>query len=294
MLVESNPYVKRVYSFDKNINECLSDLKHENYDYIIDLHNNIRSHRVKLYLNRPSVSFNKLNIQKWLLVKFKINRLPDVHIVDRYLETVSRFGVINDNEGLDFFIPDKDLITIDHLSDLVNDPETISNLKGGFIAVVIGGNHNTKILPAAKVAEVCNNLSIPSILLGGKEDIDRGSLISDLTRGKAINLCGKLSLMHSACIVKESAAVLTNDTGLMHIAAAFNKPIASVWGNTVPDFGMYPYIKKDTPLMLAEVHGLKCRPCSKLGYKRCPLKHFNCMVKQDTTKISEFINSIEK
>jgi ADP-heptose:LPS heptosyltransferase len=75
----------------------------------------------------------------------------------------------------------------------------------------------------------------------------------------------------------------------MHVAAAFNKPIVSVWGNTVPEFGMYPYLNGKTPDYRAEVKGLKCRPCSKIGYKECPLKHFKCMNDQDVGKILDFV-----
>jgi ADP-heptose:LPS heptosyltransferase len=107
-------------------------------------------------------------------------------------------------------------------------------------------------------------------------------------------MCGKLSLMESASFVRQSTAVISNDTGLMHIAAAFNKPIVSVWGNTIPEFGMYPYLRPETPSMIAEVKGLKCRPCSKLGYKECPLKHFNCMRQQNIDVIASFVNNLDK
>ncbi|RTQ44044.1 glycosyl transferase, partial [Hymenobacter gummosus] len=63
-------------------------------------------------------------------------------------------------------------------------------------------------------------------------------------------------------------------TGQMHIAAAFRKEIISVWGNTVPEFGMYPF---RTEFRALEVEGLGCRPCSKIGYEKCPQGHFRCM-----------------
>jgi ADP-heptose:LPS heptosyltransferase len=72
----------------------------------------------------------------------------------------------------------------------------------------------------------------------------------------------------------------------MHIGAAFRKKIISIWGNTVPKFGMYPYMA-DPASVEFEVNGLRCRPCSKIGYQQCPRKHFKCMKEQDISGISQ-------
>jgi ADP-heptose:LPS heptosyltransferase len=282
MIMESNPFVSKVYSYEKSLSDVLPMLRAEKYDHIIDLHNNLRSHRVMYSLLRRSKSFNKLNIEKWLMVRFKVNRLPKVHIVDRYLDAAANLGVVNDGKGLDFFIPEKERVDIS-----TNYPALLN----GFLSFVIGGNHNTKILPADMVADIISKIDIPVVLLGGKEDALRAGIITGLTHGKALDLCGKLKLMESASMVQQSKAVITNDTGLMHIAAAFNKPIVSVWGNTIPEFGMYPYLPAGTPSLVTEVKNLNCRPCSKLGYKECPLKHFNCMRMQDVGAIAGFVNS---
>jgi ADP-heptose:LPS heptosyltransferase len=197
------------------------------------------------------------------------------------MKTVAHLGVKNDGKGLDFFIPQNEEVDI---------KKEFPQLANGYTGFVIGGNHNTKILPADMVADVIISLTMPVVLLGGKEDFERGNIICELTGGKAINLCGKYSLMGSGSIVKQADAIISNDTGLMHIAAAFNKLIVSVWGNTIPEFGMYPYLQSGTPSMIAEVKNLQCRPCSKLGYKECPLKHFNCMRMQDVGAIAGFVN----
>ena len=101
-----------------------------------------------------------------------------------------------------------------------------------------------------------------------------------------VNLCGALSLYQSASFVRQAAKVATHDTGLMHIAAAFRKEMVSIWGNTVPKFGMYPFypdgMDRNTTI---EVQGLSCRPCSKIGHKRCPEKHFRCMNALDIAQI---------
>src|SRR6185503_17477617 len=103
-IVQNNPHIQKVFSFEKDVDEVLPELKKENYDLVIDLHHNLRSAWVKKALGKPFKSFNKLNIEKWLLVNFKINLLPNKHIVDRYFETVAHLGVKNDLKGMEFFI----------------------------------------------------------------------------------------------------------------------------------------------------------------------------------------------
>ena len=99
-----------------------------------------------------------------------------------------------------------------------------------------------------------------------------------------------LTLNQSAYMLDKSAMVISNDTGLMHIAAALKKPIVSIWGSTTPQMGMTPYYGKEImPQLYSEVNNLSCRPCSKLGKDACPKKHFKCMIYQDLDKIAEFV-----
>ena len=102
---------------------------------------------------------------------------------------------------------------------------------------------------------------------------------------KVINTCGDLSINQSAFLIKYAQKVITHDTGMMHIAAAFKKEIISIWGNTVPEFGMYPFHADENSKIL-EVKNLACRPCSKIGYKKCPLGHFKCMNQIDLNLLS--------
>ncbi|MGV3540370.1 MAG: glycosyltransferase family 9 protein [Rufibacter sp.] len=277
-ILASNPYVDKVFCLEKSLSDLLEQLKAEKYDLVLDLHNNLRTRILKARLGRPARSFNKLNYRKWLLVKFKINRMPKVHIVDRYLETASPLGVQNDGQGLDYFIPEKDEVDIATL------PETHQN---GYYAMAIGAQHYTKRLPIDRLIELCEKINQPIVLLGGKEDADVANMIemyfqtepflgqkSEHPHLAIYNACGKYNLNGSASLVRQAKAVFSHDTGLMHIAAAFQKKIYSIWGNTVPEFGMYPY----TPdFEVLEVKNLYCRPCSKIGYSKCPQRHFRCM-----------------
>ena len=111
------------------------------------------------------------------------------------------------------------------------------------------------------------------MLLGGMEDIATGDAIAGYTEGQVYNACGKFSINQSASLVQQARLVISHDTGLMHIAAAFKKKIISLWGNTIPEFGMYPYFPDENSRIL-QVDGLSCRPCSKIGYDELSQRTF--------------------
>ncbi len=281
-VLRGNPNITRVWEYDRNFGELIPEMKSEGFDFIVDLHKNYRSLFVKFKLGAASASFPKLNVRKWLMVRFKLTLLPRIHIVDRYFRAVEPLGVTNDGRGLDYYIPAEDEVGAGML------PESH---RRGFVAVVIGGKHHTKIFPVDKVAGVCKEIARPVILLGGKEDQARGEEIASRVGTLVFNACGGYNLNQSASLIRQADAVLTNDTGLMHIAAALKKRVVSVWGNTIPAFGMYPYLPEElrSGSMVAEVKNLPCRPCSKLGFPECPKKHFNCMNMIDINPVANFL-----
>lgn len=282
-LIDSNPYIDKAHYVQDNLENVIEQLKQEDFDYIIDLHHNLRSLKVKRALAKPAFAFPKLNIEKWLLTALHINRLPDIHIVDRYLLTVAGFGVKNDGAGLDYFIPEQDRIT---------EKDIPTAHHAGYIAVVIGAALPTKKLPLHKLQALCAVIQHPILLLGGKEDQADGAAIAAADPIKIYNAAGKFNLNESADLVRRARVVITHDTGLMHIAAAFNKPIVSVWGNTIPGFGMSAYFSnKSIADIRVEKLGLSCRPCSKIGYKKCPRKHFKCM---ESISTEELVAALQK
>jgi ADP-heptose:LPS heptosyltransferase len=299
-LLEVNPYIAKVHVLSGSLAELVQELKAEQFDYIVDLHNNLRTRLIKLQLGVKSSSFDKLNWQKWLLVNFKIDKLPRVHIVQRYLAAAAALGIKDDGRGLDYFIPagqEVDLATLP------------AGFQRDYVAVAIGAQHATKRLPVEKLIELCAQLAPrPIVLLGGPEDESMGHVIEEAFAARVAvaqpatsvpdspyyfpknapsafptqplihNGCGRYSLHQSASLLRQAGFVVSHDTGLMHIAAAFSKEIFSVWGNTVPAFGMYPY---KTEFKVLEVPGLSCRPCSKIGFDKCPQGHFKCMREQN-------------
>ena len=266
-LLQANPHIDKIQLFDDSLSDAIQALKAEGYDYIIDLHNNLRSFRVKMGLKVKSFTFSKLNFRKFLLTRFKLNRMPDGHIVDRNMETLRFFNIVNDGKGLEHFIPEEDEFPLSDLPEL---------FRGGYVALVLAGTYTTKRLPFEKYKKLISESQIPFVLLGGKSERAIAACILEWNTGNVVDFTGKLRINQSANLVKNARLVITNDTGLMHMAAAFRKRILSIWGNTSPELGMYPYLPGEGSEIL-EIKGLPCRPCSKLGYDECPKKHFRCM-----------------
>ncbi len=280
-IISTNPYINKFHFLKNDFKKITDELKEEKFDCVVDLHHNLRSWLIKRSLSVESFSFRKLNFEKWLLVNFKKDHLPRLHIVDRYFETITPLEVKNDNEGLDFFINVVDEVPLTNL------PSAFSN---GYIAIVLGGTFFTKRLTNEKVISIGAKINQPIVLLGGHAELENGIIITKaLGNAKVYNAVNKYGIAQSASLINQAAVVITNDTGMMHIAAAFKKRIISVWGNTIPEFGMTPYYgskeleRKNSTIV--QVKNLSCRPCSKLGYSSCPKKHFKCMNDIDEEQI---------
>ena len=281
-IVESNPYIDEVHTLKETYAKTIDELREIPFDYVIDLQKNLRSKRIINKLKILDFSFPKLNWQKWLATSFlKINKLPDIHIVDRYMTAVRLFDVHNDGQGLDYYISPYDEV----------DTKAAFGLDAySYVAYAIGGQHATKRMPKELISNICSKLNTSVVLLGGNSDLEAAEHICSQNEN-CINLCGMFSLSQSASVVRQAKYIITHDTGLMHIAAAFHKNIVSIWDNTIPQFGMTPY-KAGEKSKIFEVKGLRCRPCSKLGYEKCPHKHFRCMNDQNINEITEYCKSI--
>ncbi len=276
-LVAHNPNIDKLYTYEEGRwDAMISQLMEEGYEVLVDLHHNWRTLRLRRALRCRTFAFPKANIRKWLTVRIKRKGFMDGrHVVRRYFEAVRPLGIESDEKGLEFYIP--------HYARLKSHDLPLSHSLG-YLLFSIGGTYATKRLPAHQWKALAAGIDHPIILLGGEQDRAMGEEIAATDPVKFYNACGKFSLPESAWIVAHSKIVLSNDTGLMHMAAAFGKPILSFWGNTVPEFGMYPFYgghsltqPSDPRSLMIENQNLSCRPCSKLGFERCPRGHFKCM-----------------
>lgn len=281
-LVQHSPYVDRVHVLEDDLGAVTRSLKDEHFDLVLDLHHNLRTKRVKMGLGRPAKSFPKLNYEKWVMVNFKKDILPRIHIVDRYLSTVEHLGVKNDGQGLDLFIPPEKEVAPGAL------PE---NHRRGYIALCVGAGHFTKRLPRHQIIELAHKLEGPLVVVGGPEDREAGAAISDAIGERVFDATGQFDLLGSASLIRQAQVVVAHDSGAMHMASAFQRPVASIWGNTIPEFGMGPYIPRHPDrVFISEVKGLDCRPCSKIGFEQCPRGHFHCMEWQDLDAVAAWVN----
>ena len=283
-LVIANPYIHSVHCLEDTIDATVAPLKKLNFDYIIDLHHNQRSWRIKRALGVPAYSYNKLSIQKWLLALTKINLLPPSHVCERYLQTLLPFGVTNDGKGLDYFIPESNFSLEQILP---------AAFKHSYTALVIGASYKTKKMPIEKWLELVEKIKGPMVVVGDKDDYKNAQMLVNAFPGKIFNACGNYSLNESALFIKKSQLVIAHDTGFLHVAVAFNKPTITIWGATSPILQFEAYYPKDaeTKRMNAIVPNLTCQPCSKQGGHKCPKGHFNCMQLQDTNSMALFANT---
>ena len=282
-ILSENPYIDKLITFEKSTDVVLDLLKNEKYDFVVDLHNNIRTLKLKGKLGVKSAAFPKLNVRKWIYVNTKWDVMPDIHLVDRYFKAVESLGVQSDGLGLDYYIPESDQVDLNEILP--------PSFQSGYWVYTLGAQYKTKCLPEEKINELLDLIDAPIVFLGGKEDAALGERLAERYPLKSINLAGKLNLNQSASVVQQSIGVVCHDTGLMHMASAFQKKLAVIWGNTTPKIGMYPYLPK-SEVEYFEVKDLHCRPCSKIGFQKCPRGHFKCMNNQDLEAIAAFVNQL--
>lgn len=248
-----------------------------NYDYIIDLQKNKYSRKLTSEANCQLFKINKQRIHKLSLVYLKKSILKDFSIPLNYLKSVANLNITDDGMGLEFWLDGENEYPSFNLKK--------KNLKISNIAIAPGAAHKTKQLPYEKMIEIINLLKVKYncdiSLLGGKNEIEIGKRISTHFNNSLINYCGKKSILETAEIIDKCDLLITNDTGLMHIAAARQTPIISFFGSSVKEFGFVPFRCKSK---IIETN-IWCRPCSHIGRSFCPLLHFKCMNSIDTENV---------
>lgn len=276
-LLGDNPYVDRLLTLDSEIGDTVKRLKSEHYDFVADLHNNHRSRIIRRELRAAGARcavYNKENIHKFIYISTKLNVMSGRHVVDRYFGALKSLGIGNDGGGLELYASAGAAFRLA----LPDRP---------FVAIACGAQHATKRIPDHILPDLCSMIEHPVVLLGDGGDAERIRPFEAQFHDRVVNLCGKCSLKESVDVVGRAAVVVSPDTGLMHAAAAFHKPLVAVWGATAPPLGFTPYRVEYTSF---EVQGLLCHPCSRQGGGRCPMGHFKCMRLQDWHALAADVN----
>ncbi len=282
-LVRYNPYITSVIEFSNSAGFAgLVSLKRKlrsvGYDSVIDIHNNFRSMYLRSFIGADICAVvDKRLWQRFILVRFKLNRYNGfVSVADRYIEPLKSFGVENDGEGLEIFIPPSVLTRV---GELWKTYRVAPNSR--VIAIAHSAKHLTKMWPAEQYAKlgikVCRNGGVV-VLFGSQTDAARSRFIIEqmyaqgVPSSHVVNCTGQLGLLETAAFMDYCSVVVANDSGLMHLASARNRPVVGIFGPTVKEFGFFPIGGKNRVIERA---GLECRPCSHLGGPRMPKKTFS-------------------
>jgi heptosyltransferase-2 len=289
-LVRFNPHITNVLTFpDRGSRAELLQLRtmicETGYDLIVDIHDSIRS-RVVTFGHPKTVRMNKRKIARFLLVRTGFNLYPFLGgspaVSDRYLETVRPFGVTDDGQGLEVHIP-QDVMT--------RAGSFLGGANGPFIGVAPGSIHGNKMwLPerfALTALTLANENHAGVILFGGGRERERCDAIEGLIHEQqpglpVFNTAAKTALLEAAALMDRCILVITNDSGLMHLAAARKRPVIALFGPTVSEFGFFP---TGTNSRVVEHPSLTCRPCTHIGLEECPKGHFRCMKEIETDTV---------
>jgi lipopolysaccharide heptosyltransferase II len=299
-LVAHNPHISRVITFPSggafgDLRSLRRDINPSSYDLVIDIHDSLRS-RYLAWGAPHVVRINKRKLARFVLVHFRTDVYslfggsPSVAL--RYLEPLKRWKIVDDGKGLELFVPPAAHDVVAHALGDAGIPAARE-----IIGVCPSAHHATKMWLADRFAQVAVQLATEYgtavALFGSKGEQARCEEIATAIRKAnpyviVANLAGRLSLLETAAAMDRCRLVLTNDTGLMHIAAARKRKMVALFGSTVRQFGFFPF---GTAAVVAEVSGLDCRPCTHIGRATCPKKHFRCMNDLTSTHVLDLAHS---
>lgn len=259
-----NPFLNNIliYPYSKDeLTKLIEELKNQNYNLVLDLQNNLRSKKINSFLKVSKLRFKKRDLEKMLLVYFKINGLKNAPPIPvRYSKVLNELQL--DNNGLDLYTNKK--------------PSTLFKDNQKYIGFCPGSRHFTKMWPKEyyiRLGNILKNDKYNIALFGGKDDKDICKEISSQIQD-SINLSNNDDILQTAADMKKCDAVVCNDSGLMHTACAEKIPVLAFFGSTVKEFGFTPYLNKN---IILENNLLSCRPCTHIGKSYCPKGHFKCM-----------------
>jgi len=258
------PHIDRVHFFNNDLMDLIHRLRQEKFDYVLDLHQSIRSMLLRYALGVPYSAYHKATFSRLTYVFFTRAARPVRHIALRYIDAAAALGVRDDGQGLDYSPPETPF------------PADFPFAASPYRVWILGAKFRTKALPAHKIIEAMAGYSGAMVLVGGKDVVEEASQIQQAFP-TVYNACGRLRWNESVRLIQDAEIVYANDTGLMHVAAALKKKLHVFYGSSVPEFGFEPY---HTDWTNHGVDGLWCRPCSKIGFNQCPLGHFRCMQRQ--------------
>lgn len=276
-LLIANPYLNHLMAFNdqlgfKELQRVQQQIRAEKYDWLVDIHRNLRTHYLKCGSGALAFVYNKRVGRRFLLVHFKLNYYPAIiPVYQRYLEPLAPFGIQDDQAGLDFhFSPGGEVHTTRRFTEFLTRYPYV-------IGLVPGAGFATKRWPAENFARVAGflakHLQTGIIIFGGEAERALQQEIQSRTTAPILGLAGECSLQETAAMMRVCHLIISNDSGLMHLAVALRKKLIAIFGGTTAELGFFPV--SDQQIILEAP--VRCRPCSHIGKPACPKRHFDCM-----------------
>lgn len=281
-LLQANPHLSRLLTIDVHEGEALKALKkqirRQGYDVIIDLHRNLRSRYLCAFWNHPPVlKIRKNQLTRFLLVHLKLNlyrrgsRRPR-HVAEKYLHAAGPLGADPQDLALEMHLPRE-------IEESGKTRWQALAAEGYGMVMAPGARHFTKRWPPEYYAQLIRQIyeatGRRTVLVGGP---DEREIIAEIRRraGEEItrSLAGEISLPETFALIRHAPCFVSNDSGLMHAAAAGGVPQVALFGSTTEELGFFPL--NPAAQVLQNPH-LTCRPCSHIGRDACPKGHFRCM-----------------
>lgn len=235
------------------------------YDLVVDLQNSFRSAALRRGLGTTVVRAPKHRVEKLAMVYLKKRPAVTTSIIDRYRSTVQHLPLVADTDGCEIWLPGEHTY-----------PSVRPARERTRVALVPGAHHATKRWPIVRYAELAAALvrhGREVVLLGGSSDVELCDAVEAAAGVPVLRADGATSVEATIRMIDTCACVITNDTGVMHLAAARRAPVVAIFGSTVRELGFAPY---GTAYRIVE-HDVACRPCSHIGRATCPKGHFLCM-----------------
>ncbi|MEW6097384.1 MAG: lipopolysaccharide heptosyltransferase II [bacterium] len=280
-ILDGNPNINEIIVYDKkgedkgflNFFDMVKKIKEKKFDIAIIPHRYLRSSLLAYLAKIPTRIGFDTSTGSFLLTN-KVPYLKNKHEVERNLDLAQLgLGIRAGERNLSIYLADREKdFAKGFLASysVVNDDFLIGFAPGAVWA--------TKRWTTEGYAQVGDELSkmyqAKIIIFGSKEDVELADEINTKMKTTPIIAAGKTNLKELSALISKCKLFITNDTAPMHLAMAFKVPTVAIFGPTTLDIGFGPYGEN---FVVVERKGLKCRPCSLHGPRKCPEKHFACM-----------------
>ena len=270
-LVKNHPFLNQTLVWNKkagkykNLMKMLKAIRSERYDLVVNIQRFANSGFLTAFSKgKVKVGFDK-NPFSWAFDKKVPHYINNgKHEIERNHDLIAEFTDV--------------VAAKPKLYPTSSDFEKVNALKAEpFICFAPASVWFTKQYPKEKWIEFLSSTSFTGRVYALGAPSDQAlcdEIIQKSGHQKAENLCGKLSLLESAALMKDAHMNFVNDSAPMHLASAMNAPTAAIFCSTIPDFGFGPLADNSKVIQIEEP--LACRPCGLHGKKSCPEGHFKC------------------